>query len=50
LLVIGATPALAKGTAGIEPAGEAELAIAAKSEVLVLWAQDKTKCRLEGKL
>ena len=46
--VLGTAPALDKRTASIEPAGEAKLAIAAKSKVLVPWAQDKTKCGLEG--
>jgi hypothetical protein len=35
LPVVGAAPALAEGTAGVEPAGEAEKATAAKSEALV---------------
>ena len=41
LLLVGATPALAEGTAGVEPAGEAEKAVAAKPEALVPRAQDK---------
>ena len=35
LLVMGATPALAKGTVSFEPAGEAEKITAAKPEALV---------------
>lgn len=39
--VVGAAPALATGTASIEPAGEAEKVVAAKLEALVPWTQDK---------
>ena len=39
LAVVGAASALAKGTAGVEPAGKAEIATAAKLEALVPWAQ-----------
>ena len=38
---MGAAPALAKGTAGVELAGEAERATATKPEALVPWANDK---------
>jgi hypothetical protein len=48
LPVVGAAPALAEDTAGIEPTGKAEKATAAKSEALVPWAQDKAKRGLEG--
>ena len=37
--VIGAASALAEGTAGVEPAGKAKIATAAKLEALVPWAQ-----------
>ena len=40
LPVVGTAPALVEGTAGFEPAGEAEKATAAKSEALVPWARD----------
>ena len=39
LSVVDTTPVLAKSTAGIGPAGEAERAMAAKSEALVLGAR-----------
>jgi hypothetical protein len=39
LPVVGAASALAEGTAGVEPAGKAEIATAAKLEALVPWAQ-----------
>ena len=39
LAVVGAASALAKGTAGVEPAGKAEIPTAAKLGALVLWAQ-----------
>ena len=41
LPVVGATPALAEGITGVEPASEAEKAIVARPEALVPWAQDK---------
>ena len=44
---MGATPALAEDTASVKPASEAEKAIAAKSEVLVPWAQGKARCKVE---
>jgi hypothetical protein len=47
---VGAAPALAEGTAGIEPTGKAEKATTAKSEALVPWAQAKAKRGLEGML
>ena len=37
--VVGAAPALADGTASVEPAGEAETATTAKLEALAPWAQ-----------
>jgi uncharacterized protein YcaQ len=40
-------PALAEGTASIEPAGKAEKATAAKSKVLVPWAQENAGCGWE---
>ena len=46
--VVGAAPALAKDTAGAEPAGEAEkVAAAARPEALLSWAQDKVMRGLE---
>ena len=39
LPVVGAAPALAERTAGVEPAGEAETATTAKLEALAPWAQ-----------
>jgi len=45
LPVVGAAPALAERTAGVEPAGEAERAAAAKSEALAPWTQGETKAR-----
>jgi len=47
LLVVGAAPALAKGTAGVEPAGEAEKATAAKLEALVPCAQGVAEREVE---
>ena len=47
LPVAGAAPALAKGTISVEPTGEAERAIIAKSEALVPWAQGMAKCKVE---
>ena len=44
---MGATPALAKGTAGVKPASKAEKATAAKHEVLVPWAQGVAECEVE---
>jgi len=41
LPVAGAAPALAEGTAGVRPAGEAETASTARPEALVPWAKDK---------
>ena len=38
---MGTAPALAKDTAGAEPAGKAEEATAARPEVSMSWAQDK---------
>jgi len=46
-LLAGATPALTKSTISIEPAGKAEKAVAAKPEVLVLWAQDRAGHEVE---
>ena len=39
--VAGAAPALAEGTAGIRPTGEAETASTARPEALVPWVKDK---------
>jgi len=39
LLIVGGAQALAKGTASVEPAGDAEKATATKPEALVPWAQ-----------
>jgi len=47
LPVVGAAPALAEGTAGVEPAGEAEKATAAKPEALVPWAQGMAEREVE---
>ena len=46
--VVGAAPALAEGTAGVEPASEAEIATAAKLEALVPWAQGEAGCEVES--
>jgi len=43
LPVMGATPDMAKGNAGVEPTDKAEKAIAAKHKALVPWAQDKAR-------
>ncbi len=47
LLIVGDAQALAEGTAGVEPAGEAEKATAAKPEALVPWAQSVAKREVE---
>jgi len=47
LQVMGAATALAEGTPGVEPAGEAEKATAAKSEALVPWAQGVAEREVE---
>ncbi len=47
LPVAGAGPALAEGTAGVELAGKAEGAIAAKLEALVPWAQGVADRKVE---
>ena len=47
LPVVGAASALAEGTAGVGPAGEAETATTAEPEALVLWAQDKAAREVE---
>ena len=47
LPVAGAAPALAEGIAGVEPAGEAERAAAAKSEALAPWTQGETRPEVE---
>jgi hypothetical protein len=44
LLIVSDAQALAKGTAGVELAGEAEKATAAKPEAFVSWAQGITEC------
>ena len=41
--IVGTALALAKGTAGVGPAGKADRAKAAKSEALVPWAQGMTQ-------
>jgi len=43
LPVVGATPVLARGNAGVEPADDAEKAVAAKPKALVPWAQDMAR-------
>ena len=43
LLVVGTAPALAEDTPGVEPAGKAERATAARSEALAPWTQGKAK-------
>ena len=45
--VVGAAPALAKGTSSVKPAGEAARATAAKPGALVPWAQGVTKHEVE---
>ena len=50
LPVVGAAPALAEGTADVEPAGEAEIATAARPEALVPWAQGDAKLEVETPL
>jgi hypothetical protein len=47
LLVVGAAQALAKSTTGVEAAGEAERAAAAKSEALAPWIQGETGREVE---
>jgi hypothetical protein len=47
LLVVGVAQALAKGTAGVEHAGEAERAAAAKSEALAPWTQGETGYKIK---
>jgi len=47
LPVAGAAPTLAEETAGVEPAGEAERAAAAKSEALAPWTQGETRDEVE---
>jgi hypothetical protein len=47
LLVMSAAPALAEGTAGIKPAGEAERAMAAKPDALVTWVKGMARCEVE---
>jgi len=37
------SPALVKRTAGVEPAGKAEKAVAAKPKALVPWIQDRVR-------
>jgi hypothetical protein len=46
LLVVGAAPALAKGTASVEPAGKGKTT-AAKPEALVPWTQGVAECEVE---
>jgi len=47
LPVVGAAPALAEETTGVEPAGKAERAAAAKSEALAPWTQGETRREVE---
>jgi hypothetical protein len=47
LLVMGAAPALAEGTTGVEPTGGAERAMAAKPDTLVTWVKGVAKCKVE---
>jgi hypothetical protein len=47
LPVVGAVPALAEETAGVEPAGEAEKAMAAKPEALASWTQGEAGREVE---
>jgi predicted TPR repeat methyltransferase len=47
LPVVGTALALAKSTTGIERAGEAEIAAAAKSEALAPWTQGETGREVE---
>jgi len=44
---MGTVPALAESTASVELTGEAEEAIAVKTEALVPWAQDVATCEVE---
>ena len=48
LPVVGAAPAQAESTAGVEPTGEAERAIAAKPKVLASWTQGKARHKAES--
>jgi len=43
-------PALAEGTSSVEPAGEAEIATAIKSEALVPWAKGEAKHEVDAPL
>ena len=45
--VVGAAPALAESTAGVEPAGEAERAATARPEVLASWTQGVARREVE---
>ena len=47
LPVVGAAPTLAEETAGVEPAGEAERAAAAKPEALAPWTQGEAGREVE---
>ena len=47
LSIVCAAPALAEGTAGVEPAGEAERAMAAKPEALASWVRGETRREVE---
>ena len=47
LPVVGVAPALAEGTAGVGPAGEAETASTAEPEALAPWMQGKTQHEVE---
>jgi len=45
--LMGAAPALAKGTASIGPTGKAKTATTAEPKALAPWAQDKARCEHE---
>ena len=47
LPIVCAAPALAEGTAGVEPASEAERAMAAKFEALASWVRGETRREVE---
>jgi hypothetical protein len=49
LLVVCTAPALAEDTAGVEPAGEAERATAARPEALVPWTQGEAKHEFDAR-
>ncbi len=45
---MSAAPALAEGSAGVEPAGEVERTMTAKPNALVPWVQGVARCKVEG--